>query len=270
LLQLFKKFIFIKREKGFIYALIKVVDYLNFLYKKKKIASKINILNEDRITLIAKNSSLNIYWDNKPITSNVGLHSAILNLETWHDSTKADWKIHSFDDKMKISLRFWNLPITQFWTFKLDKNSINWKIEMEVEEYLLIEQIKAGLIILPNYTIWMTKRRGGKFPPISNWEKVWLKNDEKIIFLSEDGPLHVSGIDISSLYLPALIFKINATKFNQEPILQNTDKFINGRFLQTAIASGKEYIPAMYEIFDIKIYIEQDRKKLFQIMELPL
>ena len=80
-------------------------------------------LREGKLKLSLEHSTVHLYWDEKKLTVNQGLHAALLVNNEWFDSSKAEWKIERINDQcIYIDVDWRPLPIKQTWQLTV-KNS---------------------------------------------------------------------------------------------------------------------------------------------------
>ncbi len=130
-------------------------------------------LDNGCIKLNLEEGGINIYFKGERITSRCGLNSAVNTLGVWTDSGKSEWTL--IEDKQRYSkykLKFSQLPLSQVWTFKWNaKEQVEWNIELIVEEWLHIDELRFLCLINPAYKKWFDNYKEGDFSRFSlNWQ----------------------------------------------------------------------------------------------------
>ncbi|MDD5614451.1 MAG: hypothetical protein PHQ54_05220, partial [Candidatus Omnitrophica bacterium] len=194
--------------------------------------------------LISNLKGLNIISNGKRVTGNIGAHSAIKILEKWHDSTQAEFQFEKNKDSLIVRQWCWNIPAVQRWVFTINKNIILWDSELEVENFMSIEEIKTGLILNSCYDKITIGDNTILLPDLnSSWEQIEIPSNTKEVLI---------GIDNNTLGFPDIVFK---SFLSGSIVIQNADKNINGRFVQASITEEKEYPAGKYNIFNAEIKI---------------
>jgi len=243
-----KKITSFLREKGIIITFIKIFDYLIFkkAEKKKKKVVPILIFKDD-ITVVTNSNGIDLIVGKNFITNNCGFHSAVKNLEKWHDSTQAEFRFKREGDSLIVKERWWNLPLKCNWVFTLKKRSVIWKVTLIVENHIVIEEIKSGLIINNIYDSLILDKKRLDLP----WDNFqW----QEMFKIKRKTPLTISIKD-SLLNFPDLKFKIIDSLYLSKTIVQNTDDHLNGRLLQAIMEGEVEYRPGEYRLFELEISI---------------
>lgn len=218
----YQRFIIHYREKGFLYAIYRGLKYILFLFKKhlpirnmlfqKRLAN--NAISFGKLKLVFDVCGIKIYWDNMELTNNVGLNIAMATLGVWTDSSRGDWSVLKKDRcSMLIQNRWHYLPITLIWHLQIvNERKIHWRVELEAEEDIKIDKIRA--IILLNYEY-----------------KTWLTSDIKAQFFSskQDGVLSNHDFSVPWLgayphedknYYPGIIFQFLVRAKTLHPLAQ--------------------------------------------------
>jgi len=186
-----------------------------------------------RIKVSCSSIGVNIFFDGREVTRGVGLNSAINSLGLWTDSTKADWQIVSrSSSSCRIKISFRELPLIQFWSLELSADTeILWRISLETEEHLYLDEIRALGLINSQYKSWVSGYEQAYFPRLDDrWHTLY----------SDPLPTQLVGVrfPIEEKRLPAMILESEENKLI--PVIQNPPREINSHLVGFAIALGKE------------------------------
>lgn len=253
--QKFKKHL---KTGGFLYACWRGIKYFIFLIKKnlslKQRSIEIPGIVKGKLKIFCLGKGIKIFWDEKEITKNQGLNVAINTLGLWTDSTKADWQIQERkEDYLKIKVVFEELPLNQIWKIKIEnQNQFLWEIDMEIEEYLHIDEIRIVSLLLPCFKIWINNYQQGYFSRIDkNWKDLCLENL----------PTRLVGVrfPLKERTLPNFIMEPqNYESFF--PIIQTSPLEINAYIIGFRYIIPEEkkiYTPGCYPIFSGKITLSE-------------
>jgi len=176
------KFLRHMTDKGFFYALWRGFKYAFFLVKKEIDRPKDMrrfIISSGKIKISLSGVGVDLFSEETRLTSGAGLSIGINTLGIWTDSTRADWIVL---DKTDVSLRlkvvFHELPLAQIWTmsFKGD-GTIDWQVDMSVEELLCIDEYRIACSINPKYKTWFNKHHQDDFPSMgADWRDILMED----------------------------------------------------------------------------------------------
>lgn len=236
------------REKGVICTGIKTVEYLTYLYRKTKTKPRTYTLKNGDLMLVIKDRGVDLLYKNTPLTQNVGFYSAVKNLGQWHDSTKSDWRVVSLDKNfIKLHLSYWNLPLNEVWKLNLiSSREIIWALQIEIENYLALEEVKAGLSLIPSYDKVKIGKGEYSLPDLikgKEWEKIPLNGTSEVMLYSERSAL------------PCIRFKILAPRENVKIAALNSKLNIKGRFIEAVLDNKVEYPMGKYDLFTLKMVL---------------
>jgi len=219
-------------------------------------------ISKGKIRIVLSNSMAKIYWQDIEITHSIGLNSGINTLGLWTDSSLAKWEIlEKGTDYVKFKACFTNLPLSQIWSLHLESERlIAWQIDMEVEEYLHIDEKRFICLASPRYKTWVNGYEQRDFPQIRNWEDIPLVN--------RSSRLVGVRFPTEGEFMPSLSLELADRDLKEIfPIVQNTSVGINAHIVgwRNTDNGGKDYSPGYYRLFsgNISIYdndILLDRK----------
>jgi len=224
-----KKTLHYIKKKGLILTFLKIWDYILFKGRSKKKAFKTMSICSDEFTVVTNPRGINLLYKDVLLTNNIGFHSALKNLEKWHDSTQPELYFQKLSsDKILAKQYCWNLPLTQYWEISLQSNKILWQVFLELENSIVIEEFKAG-IILANVSL----------PEADEVDP----DTKEILFKVKKNLSDITKLKFS------VIDSINTSRI----IIQNTNEFLNGRSIQAAILNEDLYSTGRHQMFKIML-----------------
>ena len=207
-------------------------------------------LESGALCLDFSQASVNLLWNDKKMTVNQGLHTALKVNNEWFDSSRCDWTIERINDQcMYINVDWRPLPIRQSWQLHIcNDHSFIWKVKTELKEKRkdMIEAKTLGLIVKNSYQEWFGGYEQGTFPlTFTNWQE-----------MVRDIPLGAVGV-VGSQSDPAVLFKNNSNN-KTELLVQNSDENTKARYLQAVGIDGNN------QEFDFvqEVSIIEDKQKI--------
>jgi hypothetical protein len=241
MMKLVKKIFYYFKTKGVILTLIKIWDYMLYKIRKRKIKFNPITIIGDNVWLTTNPRGVNFGHQDKELTVNVGFHTSVKCIEKLHDSTQADWKFERIGQGLLIKQRFWNLPLNQVWKINLDKNKIYWSVVMDIENILILDEIRAGILVNSAYKSIKINGKKYYFPEINDWELlgIWENKSHFIIQTPSQCP------DIK--------FSIQKSLYPANFVAQNTDRYLNGRLIQMGIFRAVELPVGKYRLAELEL-----------------
>ncbi len=185
-------------------------------------------ISADNMKLVCSKGKVRLFWKDKEVTTDIGLHSAVCSGGRWYDSGKMKWDIDKISEKkLKVYVDFNPFPAIQTWELDFSsENAFSWKISMKLTNPVEITEHKAGIILNGAYKEWFNSFEQGKFPEkFSYWHDI-IRNRDGETF----GTYPVNG-------LPGVMFSIDDKHLS---LIQNTDEFIKGRVFQGQVVETEE------------------------------
>jgi len=209
------------------------------------------MIMKGNIRVACSDSGINIYWNDIEITSGAGLNVSINTLGLWTDSSKADWQIlDRWEDGFKVKVIFKELPLNQIWAIKVTEGcQISLKIDVEIEEWLHIDEFRMACLTAPCYKAWIQNFRQGDFPrPNNYWQDLCLDNI----------PASLIGVrfPIEGKFLPSLVLECQNGKEQVFAFVQRPPSNINAHvigFRQINPKDKEGYYPGYYHLFSVKV-----------------
>ncbi len=201
-----------------------------------------------KITVICSENKVSIFWDGNKSAGILDLNVFINTAGLWTDSSKANWEILEEGVKcLRVKVTFHELPLTQFWIIRLRNDfQVDWRIDMEVEEYLHIDEFRFCGCVSPKYESWMDDFNQDSFPNFDNsWHDLYLGTKPVCFigtrFFKEDRAL------------PSIILEPKNEK-SFLPFVQNTPRDLGNRiigFRKKGLEA--EYSPGNYCLFESQV-----------------
>ncbi|MBL7196818.1 MAG: radical SAM protein [Candidatus Omnitrophica bacterium] len=263
--QKFKKHL---KVAGFSYAFWRGIKYFIFLVRKQrdrfKQPSK-NTVTKGRLKVICSDFGINIFWNGSEVTKGVGLNTAVNTLGLWTDSSKADWQIvEEGEDYFKLKVVFKELPLSQIWILKINsEQEIDWQIEIEIEEWLHIDEFRILCMVNSRYKTWINSYQQRDFSRLDNyWNDLCL----------DDIPTSLVGtrFPIAGELLPSIMLECQDNEKNLLPIIQKSPLNINAYvigFRKMYAEEKKDYSPGYYHLFSGRINLFEKDNLLDNKME---
>lgn len=230
-IERFKK---ISKDKGVIAALLKVMPYISFLAKKKKLEKKWgNVrLRSGDLEVRAWNTGPKIYWRDTELTKGAGLNTSVFIDGRWHDSSKARWDLaETSPSGLKLSNQWRYLPLKEIWSITtLGDNKISCKVELESKKDIEFIEQKFTAMLSERFEKWSTdKNKSSDFPKFKGW--IDIKEAKKNSVFMKAGSK--SGKELPDI----VIKKIDVPQKNFYIQIQNSDYKTKARLLNIVASS---------------------------------
>lgn len=242
---------------GLFYAFARAVKYLIFLVKKYSRffkASKADYISKGKIKIVISAGALSIFWNDSEITNGAGLNVAVSTLGLWSASTKADWHIiEKQKDCFKLKAVFRDLPITQTFILRIeDENKIYWRIDMDAEEWLHIDEFRIVCLIKPSYKSWICDYRQDDFGrPVPMWRDLFVGE--------EPASLVGTRFSLNGANFPSFVLEAKENKFfpfvQSSPLAENA---LTVGFRSNDYENGREYPSGHHHIFRGRITLFEE------------
>jgi len=211
-------------------------------------------LKRKDLSFVFDNGKGRLFWKNQELTRGLGLYTSIFSSGIWQDSEHADWKIIKVNkEKMILKGRWQALPIIQIWEIELTEDTnINWKVEMEVLEDIIIEGEQQANVMLTNeYDSWLSED-GSRGIFAGSFNEEWVT-----LFEKEVDKIKSVSIENFNNGLPSILFKSKNLNFGYYLSILNTSSFFCARKLKCyrVERANKRYSPGKYLYFDGEIRI---------------
>lgn len=247
------------------YAAWRGIKYANFLVRRLFLKRPEpclpqppeNVVVQGPVKIVCADDGIKIFWNDAEVTAGAGLNVSINTLGLWTDSTRADWRIlERGEDCLKIKVIFKELPLSQTWIIRIDKEPwIHLDIEMEIEEWLCIDELRILCLISPRYKSWLDNFHQQNFPRQGGgWQDLCL--DERPSLLMG------ARFPVEGKFLPAVALEPRNIQACFLPLAQNPPADIPSRiigFRDAIEGERKEFFPGMRHLFSgrINLYAEE-------------
>ena len=203
--------------------------------------------------LVCSKGKVRLFWKDKEITTDIGLHSAVCSGGRWYDSGKMKWDIKKVTDKkLKICVDFNPFPAIQTWELDFSSSNVfSWKISMKLLKPVEISEHKAGIILNGAYKEWFNSFEDGKFPEkFSYWHDIIRNRDAETFGAYPAGDL------------PGVMLSLDEKHLS---LIQNTDENISGRVFQGQVVETEEtklYEKQEFDCFAAVLKLVEDRSQI--------
>lgn len=248
------------------YAIWRGIKYFIFIIKWRKKTFQcppLNIIVKGKLRVFCSTCGINIFWKNKELTAFPGLKVAVNTLGVWTDSSKAQWQIlFQEDDFLRIKIIYKELPLTQIWCVKIkSQNEIEWKVRVNVEEWMHIDEFHLLAMVHPCYKSWISDYYYADFPRLDDrWHDIYLKNQ----------PVSLVGVRFSrgDNFLPSLVIENQGD--NLLPLIQNSPLSNYAHIMGVRIKDLNDtsnFEPGSFLLFSGKVNIFENENMLDEKIE---
>lgn len=212
--------------------------------KEKATLTEFTKLSKGDLSFIFDRGKGRIFWSRKELTTGLSAYTSVRCAGIWYDSYQASWQVNQQrPNKIVVSGDWPHIPISQIWQIEMiAKDTIYWKVDMEIYEETHLEIEQANLMLPSEYKIWeVTGASGGEFPDEYTHDydilpyRFWYgKADE---------------IGAKAKNLPKIIFTNDIRNGTKRAVVENTDDFYRARLLQYQKTNSHKLLPGKYLYF---------------------
>ncbi|TAM43265.1 ATP-binding cassette domain-containing protein [bacterium] len=185
-------------------------------------------LKRGQLELIFDQGKARLFFKNKELTSGLSMFSSLRSSGFWLDSYQAVWDICSKKgDKITVHGHWPNIPVSQKWQLELsDKNTINWKINMDIFGELDLDLAQVNIMLSPGYKSW-------EVPGVNSGRFLdeYTDNYDILPFRFWYGPAGPEGMEVRGS-LPGVSFKSLLDNEGFRKIIENSDYIYGARLIQ--------------------------------------
>ncbi|MDD5236068.1 MAG: ABC transporter ATP-binding protein [Candidatus Omnitrophica bacterium] len=218
---------------------------------KERAASDVAEFSGKKLKLALERGIGRIYWQEKELTSGLGIFSSLRHNGIWHDSSRAEWKIIKKDKDRIIVFGEWiNIPITQKWDIKLiDDSLVSWNVDVETLKEISLDISQVNIMLSSEFRHWMApgSNQGDfadEYP--EHYDilpfRFWYGQAKEIVSFGEN--------------LPRVIFKNNTDSDFTRAIIENSDYLYKSRLIQYQKTNSKKSNSGDHYYFNGAIKIE--------------
>ena len=214
------------------------------------------VLSGDKIKLIFSDGHCILSYNGVNLTKANHVHISSYINGRWYSSNLARWEVEKQGKNNIIATGVWpDLPLIYIWEIELNgDNSFVYKVTMQVNDSLDIEQQYFNIEGCKDYTHWFNKYASGRFPDTFLETEMDMAQrcipDGEVGFISRDS------------LLPALCVKFS-NEFNNFTKIKNSNFYSKVRILRIEKVEPEEnirFLPGRYPCFNLEIRLDKDKK----------
>lgn len=263
----YKKFKRHRKHGGYMYAAWRGIKYANFLVRRLFLEhpgpcfpqASGNAIAQGPLKIVCADRGIKIFWNNAEVTSGAGLNVSINTLGLWTDSTRAEWRILEQDEHgFKIKVVFKELPLSQNWIVSIAGQQIHLDIDMEIEEWLFIEELRILCLISPRYKSWLSNFHQQDFPRQNrDWQHLCMESVPALLIGAR--------FPIEGEFLPAVVLEPCEERVQALPLVHNPPSGVPLHIigLRNVLLQGKkEFYPGRYHLFSGRVTLMHEESLL--------
>jgi len=206
-----KKLAFYIEEKGFLYALYRLVKYILFLLNPFKGKPRPLFVQRNKLRLMFNARGFDVFFQDKKISLSPGIDITLSPFGLWHSVSQGVWHLREQkDNRMIFDIFCPKLPLRQSWNIFLEeRNKLVIDFYFDVEEEFFADELKIVFIADNLYKRWIYDESGSSFPAfLEQWKLIF---ENKAAFIGLEGK-HF------------LIFRVRSNKEYLYSVENSTDK----------------------------------------------
>jgi len=212
------------------------------------------ILSNGRLRLTFNNDECILAWDGINLTKSSHMGTSIYTKGRWYSSNSAHWEIKKERENKLIARGKWrNLPIVQVWEIGMNnESSLEWKINMQVDEELDIEEQYAWFMCCKDYEYSFSEYGTEKFPE--------LFLESQMDMLQKCIPDGVIGLKSKNNRFPTISLKFSKELNNFAKIF-NSDFYNKARILRIDRVEPEQkvkFLPGEYPCFALEVILNKE------------
>ena len=207
------------------------------------------IIRKGLLSLFCTENKVEIYWQDKLITSEIGLDTLFRCGEKSYRAQDGSWNIRKDNDnQISITISWNDNPgFIQIWRLILkDDNTFFWEIDMTISDKIKIRNKQVELILSQEYKKWFTQDEKGDFSRLSRQGNTVILN--KYI----NNCMGVSCANDNGFFMPELLFNRDGSFSAASYISKIAAKeaVIKLRYLEIDRKENFYSIPGTYKYFN--------------------
>jgi ABC-type polysaccharide/polyol phosphate transport system ATPase subunit len=175
-----------------------------YLDNARKIMQESKIIRKDLVSIFCMENKVQIYWQDKLITSGIGLNTKFRCQERNYSAHDGRWNINKENDGRVVITISWNdnPGLVQIWKlgFKED-NALLWEITMDISDKVNIRNRQVELVLDQEYDKWLTPDEKGDFSRLSK------QGNSVVLNKYINNCIGVEKADNNDFVLPRLLFR---------------------------------------------------------------
>lgn len=224
-------------------------NYLTNIYED-------SVLYNGKLRLTFDKGCAILYYDSINLTKPSHMNTSIYANKRWFFSNLAQWEVKKESkDKLVAKGRWQDFPIVQIWEIEMtSESSFLWKINIQVNEEIDLEEQHAWLMCSQDYKSWFCDYGKGFFP--DKFLELQLDMLQRCI------PDGIIGLQSQNRQFPMLSFKIAKELKNFAKIF-NSDFYAKSRILRVDRVEPEEAVrlsPGAYPCFAIEVVLDKDKQ----------
>lgn len=117
---------------------------------------------------------ISLFHDQEEVSAPTGFQIEFISLGQIQSSTDAEWDIEEGDSSgCKAVGRMLRMPVLLRWDMRIDKDTLSWRVAIEAEREMAIEEITIRFFMPMAYNQWMYDGQSGEFPEIIPSDTAW-------------------------------------------------------------------------------------------------
>ena len=230
-----------------------ILDVPNINYYLEKLQNEFT-LSYRKLKLVFEKGQGLLSYNNVNLTKATHIGTSFFANGRWYYSHLAHWEVKKEKKNKLIARGIWrNLPIVQIWEIEInDKSSILWKVDMQVDGEVDIQEQRAQFMCSEDYKHYFSKYGAGDF--LGKFLEVEMDMLQRCI---PDGPI---GLLCQNNQLPTLFLKFSKELNNFAKILK-ADFYHKARILRVEKVEPEgetRFLPGKHHCFVIEANLNKD------------
>ena len=131
-------------------------------------------LRSGPLTMLFESGRLRLSYAGEELTSFVHAYASMLIANLWNDSSALQWDpVRRTGERIEATGHSRRFPFRQHWTLELTEGGVAWRIELEVDEPLDVQEYHASVALRGDYARWQTDHEAGVFPSTEPGREDW-------------------------------------------------------------------------------------------------
>ncbi len=218
-------------------------------------------ISNGKLELVFSGTGIDIFYEQKAITTLAGLNIGIHSLGLWTNSTQADWHLlEKTGDLFRFRVQFKELCVRQVWTLKVrSEKEIAWEVVTGFDGQIYINEIRYVSVIPPRYKSWFCDYRERDFSRTDDrWHTLCL----------EDRNAFIVGVRFPVQEHRPLSLALENIKGDMLPVVQSLPATSNACIIGFRNADEKLFTETSEHHFSVNIHLFDTNGAIDEKMEL--